>query len=139
MSIFNIKENVGTISDDFRAYLESTKEYYKLTLLKKSAKSTVNAIYFFLVGLLFLILLMFASVGVAIDLGDALGNPGVGFYIVAGFYFILLLIVLAVARKVLTKVIIKAFSNKMYKEAPQENTAVATEHTEPTIENASTL
>ena len=82
------------------AFVEHAKDYAELRLelvkLEASAKisnvvsSIASAV---VIGLLGLFVLLFASLGVAWWIGQANDNPSMGFFIVAGFYVLLAVVV----------------------------------------------
>lgn len=103
MSIFNLSENFKTLSDDFQTALESSIEFYKLDFFGKFMKGAVSLVNLLVIGSFFLIFLLFISVAVAIVIGEALESLSSGYFIVAGFYFLLFLFMLIFGKPILTK------------------------------------
>lgn len=77
-------------------FVEHAKDYaeLRLELMKLEASAKVSNVVSgiasaVVIGLLALFVLLFASVGVAWWIGQANDNPSLGFFIVAGFYLVL--------------------------------------------------
>ena len=92
MSIFNISEHINNVSDDAKKYLNSSLEYYKLDSFKKMMDGAVSLVNLMVSGSIFLIFILFISVGVAITIGESLGSLSYGYFIVAGIYLLLYII-----------------------------------------------
>ena len=92
MSIFNISEHISKVSDDAKKYLNSSLEYYKLDSFKKMMDGAVSLVNLMVSGSIFLIFILFISVGVAIVIGESLGSLSYGYFIVAGIYLLLFIL-----------------------------------------------
>jgi len=108
--IDDLKDNVDELNDNIHAYIKSTFEYYKLDIFKKSMNTTVSLSRVFLIGGIALLFLFFLSFGLALFIGDQLGNQSYGFFIMAGFFLIVLLLVRKYGRKILERKILKTGS-----------------------------
>jgi hypothetical protein len=116
MSEENRKESSNTLN-----VLEHLKEYlttnYELAVLKVSDKgsSLVSEIASFLIlGIIGLFFLIFISFGVALLLSQALGNAYGGFLIVAGFYFLLGIILFASKEKLIKLPLLNMFVKHLH-------------------------
>lgn len=81
-------------------YASKRLELLKLTATEKgveTAGTVTNGVLMAVFGIFFLILL---NIGVAFLIGEALDNYGYGFLIVAGFYLLLLVLVLVFGKKI---------------------------------------
>ena len=81
-------------------FVEHAKDYaeLRLELMKLDASAKVSNVVSgiasaVVIGLLALFVLLFASIGVAWWIGQANNNPSMGFFIVAGFYVVLGIVV----------------------------------------------
>lgn len=120
MSLFNISEKFKIISEDFKTALDSSIEYYKLDFFSKLAKAAVSSSHIIIIGGIFLIFLMFLSVAVAILLGEVLESPSAGFFIVAGFYFLIFLFLFIFGRPIITKKVLTKYSQLVFNEDTQK-------------------
>lgn len=98
------------LTEDGKNYLESLVEYYKLDVFKKSAKATSALLRFIIVGGVFLLMFAFISIGVAILVGDLIGQLYVGFFIVAGINLLLMIFMATKGRKLIDRLVLRIFS-----------------------------
>ncbi|QED38457.1 phage holin family protein [Antarcticibacterium arcticum] len=104
--------SIRELKEQISAYQHSTAEYLKLIIYKKIVKSALSLVNILLIGFVSLIALLFLSIAVAISISNALDSPSAGYYIVGGFYVLLLILFFAFGRKVLEKtVLIKSSRN----------------------------
>lgn len=74
-------------------YVETRLELMKLELKEDLAKALAKAIVFIVLGFVFTLFILLISLAVAYKIGESLGNFG-GFAVVAGFYFLIALVLL---------------------------------------------
>jgi hypothetical protein len=106
-------ESLGLILEKVGIYAETSIELAKLKTLKASSHVASTLISRMSVLMLFLIGVLILSIGSAFLLGEHLGYLHYGFFIVAGFYLVLGLIIFFF----LHKPIKKAISNLIIKQA----------------------
>jgi uncharacterized membrane protein YqjE len=82
----------GLVSN-LTGYVETRIELLKYEIKEDMAKAIARISLVLLTALLFTFSLLFISVSVAIKIGESLGNFA-GFGIVAGFYFLVMVIIL---------------------------------------------
>ena len=114
MSIFNISEHISKVSDDAKKYLNSSLEYYKLDSFKKMMDLMVS-------GSIFLIFILFISVGVAIVIGESLGSLSYGYFIVAGIYLLLFILYKLFGKPLITEIVLKKYSKVFFNDSTQED------------------
>ncbi|TYP76909.1 phage holin family protein [Aquimarina intermedia] len=90
MAFENLTDNVKEIDKNVRSYVETSIEYYKLDLFKKTMKSTISLANTLVMGSLLMLILIFLSVGASIWIGQAINHLPAGYFIVAGFYAIVM-------------------------------------------------
>lgn len=90
MAFENLTDNVKEIDKNVRSYVETSIEYYKLDLFKKAMKSTISLANTLVMGSLLMLILIFLSVGASIWIGEAINHIAAGYFIVAGFYGIVM-------------------------------------------------
>ena len=108
--IDNFKNNVDELNDHIHAYIKSTFEYYKIDFFKKSMKTTVSFSRVLLLGTVVVLFLFFFSFGLALLLGELLGNLSYGFFIIAGIFLILLILVLVYGKKMIERKVLRSGS-----------------------------
>lgn len=120
MSIFNISEHINNVSDDAKKYLNSSLEYYKLDSFKKMMDGAVSLVNLMVSGSIFLIFILFISVGVAITIGESLGSLSYGYFIVAGIYLLLYIIYKLFGKPFITEIVLKKYSKVFFNDSTQE-------------------
>lgn len=121
MSIFNISEHISKVSDDAKKYLNSSLEYYKLDSFKKMMDGAVSLVNLMVSGSIFLIFILFISVGVAIIIGESLGSLSYGYFIVAGIYLLLFILYKLFGKPLITEIVLKKYSKVFFNDSTQED------------------
>ena len=121
MSIFNISEHISKVSDDAKKYLNSSLEYYKLDSFKKMMDRAVSLVNLMVSGSIFLIFILFISVGVAIVIGESLGSLSYGYFIVAGIYLLLFILYKLFGKPLITEIVLKKYSKVFFNDSTQED------------------
>jgi len=99
----HLGDHIDNLSQDTKDSVKNSIEFYRLDLFKKTALSIVSGGHFVLkVGILTLVL-FFVSLGFAFLIGNKLGSVSYGFFIIGGFYSMVLLIVGIFGKKLLEK------------------------------------
>mgnify|MGYP006142570997 CR=1 FL=1 len=110
MSIFNISKHINTVADDAKKYLDSSIEFYKLDLFKKSMSGAVSLVNLLVTGSIFMIFILFVSVGLAIIIGESLGSVSYGYFIMGGFYLLVFLLYRTFGKPLITKIVLTKYS-----------------------------
>ncbi|MFI8377791.1 hypothetical protein [Leeuwenhoekiella sp. NPDC079379] len=148
MSIFNISKHINTVADDAKKYLDSSIEFYKLDLFKKSMSGAVSLVNLLVTGSIFLIFILFISVGLAIIIGESLHSVSYGYFIMGGFYLLIFLLYKTFGKPVITKIVLTKYSkiffhdddSKLKEEHNPTETPVAyNQHLEPIRETHESL
>ena len=121
MSIFNLSEHISKVSDDAKKYLNSSLEYYKLDSFKKMMDGAVSLVNLMVSGSIFLIFILFISVGVAIVIGESLGSLSYGYFIVAGIYLLLFILYKLFGKPLITEIVLKKYSKVFFNDSTQED------------------
>jgi hypothetical protein len=114
MAFEELKESTSKIQEETKAYVESTVEYYKLWGFKILTKSTRMVVRFILLGFFLMIAFLFGSIAAALAIGDAIDNIALGFLIVAGAYFILILLLCFLRLRFIERQILRRFSKLFF-------------------------
>lgn len=88
MAFEELKDSIGEVREEGRAYMDSTIAYYKLWGFKVAMKSTTMVLKFLLIAICVGFVLLFGSLAAAFAIGAALDSLALGFLIVAGFYLV---------------------------------------------------
>ncbi|EGV44395.1 hypothetical protein BZARG_718 [Bizionia argentinensis JUB59] len=114
MNIFESLNNTsGKMGDAGEIYVKKSTEYVKLKVFQQITISVSMVAKALLIGGLFAIGLLFAALAAALAIGEWLGNQALGYLVVAGVFLILTLIIY-LARSVIDNMIIKRFSSKFF-------------------------
>lgn len=108
--IDKIANNIDEMNENVQMYMKRSVEYYKLDFYKKSTKSVASIMRVFLLGSVVFLVIFFISFGAAIFIGDTLGNVSYGYFIVAGFYVLVLLLIAIFGKKPIETLILKSTS-----------------------------
>lgn len=102
----NFGDNLNKIGNKILEFGEYKLEYYKLILYKSVMKMARSIFLAFLFGTILLLIFFFISFGLAHLIGQALGNIAYGYFIMGGFYILILLLTLAFGKKILERYIL---------------------------------
>lgn len=109
-----VKSKAGDLTDSITEYIQS---YYKLTLLNAADKATsIAASTLASVVVLFLgiFVIFFGGIALALWLGQLLDSPALGFVCVAGLFLLIIIIVVAMKKRIVFPVIRDNLINKLY-------------------------
>ena len=115
-----LKSKAGDLTDSITEYIQS---YYKLTLLNAADKATsIAASTLASVVVLFLgiFVIFFGGIALAIWLGQLLDSPALGFVCVAGLFLLIIIIIVAMKRRIVFPVIRDNLINKLYEPTDQD-------------------
>ncbi len=116
MAFEELKESTRNIQEETKAYVESTVQYYKLLGFQFVMKSTRTIVKLILIGFFLMIALLFGSIAASLAIGDAVNNMALGFLIVAGGYFVLILLIMLLRLKFVERYILRTFSKLFFKD-----------------------
>lgn len=108
---------IEEITEQLKSYVDTNYELIKLKLIERITVILADLISNFFVGLVVFLFVFFMSLWACFYISARLGDNNSGFAIVAGFYFVLGLILLIVRKKTVerplrNKIIRKIFSKK---------------------------
>jgi hypothetical protein len=115
-----LKSKAGDLTDSITEYIQS---YYKLTLLNAADKATsIAASTLASVVVLFLgiFVIFFGGIALGIWLGQLLDSPALGFVCVAGLFLLIIIIIVAMKRRIVFPVIRDNLINKLYEPNDQD-------------------
>lgn len=114
MAFEELKESTGKIQEETKAYLESTVQYYKLLGFKIVMKSTRMIVRFLLLGFFLMIAFLFGSIAAALAIGNAVNSMALGFLIVAGAYFLIIILIYTLRLRIVERYILRKFSKLFF-------------------------
>ncbi len=133
MAFERITDNIRWLNENVRSFAKSSAEYYKLELFNKTMKGATSLINGLVIGFFALFFVIFLSVAVAVLLSSLIGIPSIGFFIVAGFYLLLILIMKFWGASYIEKTMLVKTSRKVFnKEEEEEIKKTHPEFTSPT-------
>ena len=120
MAFDRISENLRRLNENIRAFSQSSAEYYKLELYKISMKSATMLVKMLALGILLLFFISFLSIAAAIWISNELEVPSSGFFIVAGFYLLLVLFMKVFGGAAIEKLFLIKSSRKVFNKQKEE-------------------
>jgi hypothetical protein len=114
MAFEKLTNSIDDLKENIQAFKQSSAEYYKLSLYKGIVKGAISMVNALLMGFLGLFALLFLSIAVAVYLSNILESPSAGYFIVGGFYLLLLILILVFGRKFIKKTILVKSSRSFF-------------------------
>jgi hypothetical protein len=115
----NIKSKATELTESITDYLETS---YKLAVIEAADKSTkmlASVTAFCIVLLLGLFVILFAGVALGIWLGNLVNNAALGFVLVAALFLLIILLLIAMRKRIVFPVIRNTLINMLYEENDQ--------------------
>lgn len=115
----DLKSKVSNLTDSFSEYVQTN---YKLTLLNATDKATgiaASTLATVVVLLLGVFVLFFGGIALAIWLGYLLNNVALGYLLVAGFFVLIIILLVALRKKIIFPMIRNQIINKIYEQHDQ--------------------
>lgn len=114
MAFEKLTNSIDDLKENIQAFKQSSAEYYKLSLYKGIVKGSISLVNALLMGFFGLFALLFLSIAVAVYLSNVLESPSAGYFIVGGFYLLLLILILVFGRKFIKKTILVKSSRSFF-------------------------
>jgi hypothetical protein len=109
-----IKENASDLVDHVTDFLETYYQYIGINVAQKSINLASGAINFVIVVFLCLLIVSFTGFGLAWWLGDVINSRAGGFFIVAGFYLVVMIAVIIMRKKLIFPLLRNIITRKIY-------------------------
>ena len=109
---------IGKVIQNITEYIEIKTEQIKLKIVARLARTLSAVLSSSFVAMMGLFFILFLSFAVALSLNSYFENDYAGFYIIAGFYFLIILITFILVK---TKKIQRWFESLIIKIAEQED------------------
>lgn len=91
---------IDSLTEDLSGYVEARVELLKLEVREEVAKAITRMSVLVIIALLFVLFIIFMSIGFAFYLSQYFEIRAVGFFLVGGFYMILLLISMVLRKQI---------------------------------------
>tara|TARA_R100001480_G_C4676196_1_gene174206 strand:+ start:112 stop:528 length:417 start_codon:yes stop_codon:yes gene_type:complete len=114
MAFKTLSENLEESGAKAQEYIKNTSEYYKLRTFKTVTKGAISLVNFLVLGIFLLLVLLFLSIGIALWLNNVLENSYAGYFIVAGFYIVIMLLLVIFGKKPIEKILLIKFSDMFF-------------------------
>lgn len=110
----DLKSKAGNLTDSISDYVQSS---YKLTLLNAADKATgiaASTLAMVVIAFLGVFVLLFAGIALGVWLGNLLDSPALGYLLVAAFFTLMILIIVAMRKRIVFPLIRNKLINKLY-------------------------
>ena len=121
MAFERISANLERLNRNIKSFSRSSAEYYKLDLFDKVMKGTTSLASILVIGFLSLFFLLFLSIAASVWISEAIGESSSGFFIVAGFYLLLILFMILFGSKMIQKTMLIKASRKVFSDGKDSN------------------
>lgn len=108
------KYSLDNTAEHLKQYAEARWNLIRLDMTDKISSTVSSLTSVILIGLLSLFILLFLSIGVAWWIGQQNGNPSMGFFIVAGIYLFIVLILYFLRERLIKLPIVNLLINKLH-------------------------
>ena len=96
----DLHTKTGNLATHVQDIAQTYYDLARINIAQAGAKTLARAIIFFLVSGLVLCVLLLAGIGLSLYLGKLLYNTATGYFIVAGFYLFIVLLLYLLRKKV---------------------------------------
>ncbi|HRP31771.1 MAG TPA: phage holin family protein [Agriterribacter sp.] len=110
-----VSENINQIMDDAGRYLEAKAELWKLKAADKTSEIGSTLVSGLLLVMIGIVVMTALNTGIAFLIGKWLGETYYGFFIVAGFYTLLGIVLYAARNSLIKKPFYNTLINKLLK------------------------
>ncbi|WP_300433682.1 phage holin family protein [Christiangramia sp.] len=114
MAFEKLSDSVDDLNNNIQSYLKSNSEYYKLRAFKQGMKGATALVRFLIMGFLLSVAGIMLSFAIAIVISQAIGIPSSGYFIVGGFYIIILVLIYIFGKEPIEKLILRKFSKSVF-------------------------
>jgi len=109
-----IKESTSDLVDHVTDFLETYYQYIAINVAQKSVNLASGAVNFVVVVFLCLLFVSFTGFGLAWWLGTVLDNRAGGFFLVAGFYLLVMIAMIVMRKKLIFPFLRNLITRKIY-------------------------
>lgn len=106
---------IGDLLERIQDYSKTTIDLIKLKAVDKLAKTVSNVVFVLIMSLLAFFFLLIFNLAISFWLGELLGKTYLGFFVVAGFYVLLILIFILFKKQLIKAPITNTIISKFLK------------------------
>ena len=121
MAFEKISANLERLNKNIKDFSKSSAEYYKLDLFDKVMKGATSLVSVLVIGFLSLFLILFLSLAAAVWISAVIGVASSGFFIVAGFYLLLILCWIIFGKSTVRKKMLIQVSRKVFNDGSDDH------------------
>jgi hypothetical protein len=110
----DLKTKATTLTNHVEDLVETWYELARVNMAQAGSKALSRAVIFFIIGGIFLCILLLLGIGLALFTGKLLHNAAAGYFIVALLYILLLIIVFLLRKKIVFPIIRDFIVRKIY-------------------------
>lgn len=114
MAFEKLSNSLNELNQNLQAFAHTNAEYYKLKFFKQAMSGATSLVRFLILGAIMVIVFFLLSFAVAIAISEAIGTPSAGYFIVAGFYIVLFILILVFGKKPIEKLMLQKFSRTFF-------------------------
>lgn len=114
MAFQKLSNSLNELNQNLQAFANTNSEYYKLKFFKQAMSGAISLVWALILGAIIVIAFFILSFAVAIAIGEAIGSPSGGYFIVAGFYILLFVLILIFGKKPIEKIMLRTFSRTFF-------------------------
>ena len=114
------QEDEPGLIDKIKEYVEVRKDLVILTAADKASHLAANCVTGLIFGICGLFILIFVSFAFGYLISERMGDTYSGFFIVAGFYLLIAVIVALIKDKYLEKPLVNTLIKKMFKDRNED-------------------
>ncbi|MCW3086190.1 MAG: hypothetical protein JWP12_3556 [Bacteroidetes bacterium] len=107
------KNKVEKLFTDVKEYAETKLDLVALNVQEKGSDVMGSAASILVIGIVILFVLLFLSLGAAFIIGHCFHNFSIGFFLIAGFYFLVGLVIYFSRNKLIKMPVINALLKKI--------------------------
>lgn len=112
----DLKTKAADLKDHVSEYAKNTIALAKAKATKGASNAVAGVVIGIAAVLFLLFFLIFLFTGVAFWLGSVLESPALGFFCVAGFFLLLIILIFALRKKLIVPLIRNAIISKVYED-----------------------
>jgi fatty acid desaturase len=112
---------VEELADNVKEYINTRVESVKLAAAEKSSMVISNVIAVLVVGVVFLLFVIFAGAALAFGLSEWIGKTWAGFLIVAGLYLLIGIVVWKARERIIRLPVMNALIRQLFPNEDEED------------------
>jgi hypothetical protein len=110
----NFNTNASNLANHVQDLAQTYYELARINVAQAGSRAIARAMIFFIIAGLVLCVLLLAGIGLSLFLGNVLKNPAAGYFIVAFFYLILVVVSYLLRKKIVFPFIRDFIVRKIY-------------------------